>query len=580
MNEAPADRGLDSPHAACDRAGSVKGGDPPRYPWIRPAQVGVLEREAGPSACLPDFTCHEQTLEAFQQSEERFRTSFEDAAVGMAIVSPAGQILHSNLSLQQMLGYDAAELRQKRCIDLIHPQDNGCDAELYLELLEGRRRTYQIEQRYVRKDGEVVWGRLGVSLVRDASGQAQFAIGILSDITDRKRAEEALQVSQEHLRQAQKMEAVGQLAGGVAHDFRNQLTVIKGYGEMLLRRGLVDNAAREFVEEILKAANRSATLTGQLLSFGRQQILRPEVVNLNHLLDEMVKPLRSLLGEDVDLSVSAAADLWRVRIDPGQFQQALVNLVVNARDAMAGGGTLSIETANVTLGEAFLQRHDVAVAGPYVMVAVRDSGRGMDEATLGRIFDPFFTTRALGQGTGLGLAMVYGFARQSGGCVDVISRPGQGTTFRLYFMRCQGRGCQAFGLSPAEVPPGGHDTVLVVEDEEPIRRLIAQTLGESGYQVLQAADARQALALASCHDGSIDLLLTDVVMPGGCGPDLARQLQACRPALRVLYVSGYPGRVLSERGIDGNQADLLVKPFDSKALLARIRHALDGQEVP
>ena len=547
--------------------------------WVRERACATHEEHGlrHVDGLLTDISRRKADENALRDSEERFRVSFDDAAVGMAIADLEGHILQSNETLRQMLGYDAAELRSKLRTNLIHPEDNGADHDLYQALLAGRRRTYQVEQRYIRKDGQVIWGRLGVSLVRDAGGTPQFSIGILSDITQRKQAEEALQASEEQLRHAQKMEAIGLLAGGVAHDFRNQLTVIKGYSEMLLRRDLVHAPAREYVQEILKAANRSAALTGELLSFGRKQILRPDVVNLNTLAGEMAKPLQAMLGEDVQLSISAAADLASVRIDPVQFQQALVNLVVNARDAMPGGGQLRIETANVMLDAAFVRRHAGACEGSHVMAAISDTGSGMDEQTLARVFEPFFTTKPVGQGTGLGLAMVYGFVRQSGGYLDVTSQPGCGTTFRLYFPRCTATAAdRAMRETPAAALPPGTGVVLVVEDEESIRRLIVQNLQECGYQVLQACDAQQAIALANRHAGPLDLLVTDVVLPGASGPDLVRQMRASRPPLPVLYISGYMGQALTVRGIDNEEADLLIKPFDSQAIVKAVRRILAG----
>jgi PAS domain S-box-containing protein len=523
-----------------------------------------------------DITLQKRAEEELRKTQHRLEGIVRSDIIGITVSLDGGQLVEANDYYLRLIGLSREQLLSgsvdwRRITRPDHIQrDEAAIAEV--------RRVgicTPYEKEYLLPDGGGVWVLIGLACL---PGQPEQIAGFVLDITDRKRAEEALQTSEEQLRQAQKMEAIGLLAGGIAHDFRNQLTVIKGYSEMLLRRDMVDGPSREHIQEILKAANRSATLTGELLAFGRKQTLRPEVVNLCDLVAETAKPLRAMLGEDVRLSIVAAQDVANVRIDPGQFQQALVNLAANARDAMPEGGELWVETASVLLDDHFARQHPGASVGPHVVATIRDSGTGMDEETLSRVFEPFFTTKPIGQGTGLGLSMVYGFVKQSGGTIDVCSRPGKGTTFRLYFPQARANCEAAMAQSPGAPLPHGTGTILVVEDEDPIRRLIVNTLQECGYCVLQAADAQQADLCVFRHNGTIDLLVTDVVMPGGSGPELARRMRSQCPGLRVLYVSGYTGRALSQRGIEGEEADVIVKPFNSQRIIDAVRSAL-GEEV-
>ena len=504
-----------------------------------------------------DMTERKQAERALRESEERFRGWFDQAAVGAVLMDGEGRYQVLNQRACDILGYSHEEMMQRTFVDVTHPEDRPQDEQQFARLMAGQIRTYSLEKRCIRKDGRIVWVNIARAALRSTSGKLAGSITVIEDITNRKQAEEALRAKEEQLRQAQKMEAIGLLAGGIAHDFRNQLTVIKGYSEMLLRRGLVNQAAREYIEEILKAANRSASLTGELLAFGRKQILQPQVVCLNRVIAEIEKTIRSMLGEDVRLSILPAEDLKPVRIDPAQFQQALVNLAVNARDAMPGGGNLTIETCNLE-PEQMPPDEQARLGGrTHVLVTVRDTGMGIDRETLPRIFEPFFTTKPVGRGTGLGLPMVYGFAQQSGGQIDVTSEPGKGTTFRLYFPS-ESQPAEA-RMQPAwqDKLDSGSGTILLVEDEEAIRRLAAQTLRECGYTVLEAVDGQEAMRLADRHAAGIDLLVTDVVMPDMSGAELARKMVEKMPDLRVLYVSGYMGSTLAQHGIAQEQANLL-----------------------
>jgi PAS domain S-box-containing protein len=410
------------------------------------------------------------------------------------------------------------------------------------------------------------------SVYRDASGKAIGLVGISSDITEMKRLEE-------QFRQAQKMEAVGRLAGGVAHDFNNLLTVINASSAMLLDDAREDDPSRELLSEIREAGDRAATLTRQLLAFSRKQVLQPRIVDLNALLSELLKLLQRLIGEDVETTLVEGATLGLTEIDPGQFEQAIINLAVNARDAMPLGGRLTIETRNADLSaddaEPFAEVH----AGPYVLVSVSDSGHGMDETTKARIFEPFFTTKGPGEGTGLGLAMVYGFIKQSGGHIEVSSDVDQGTTFRIYLPR-SAVATPTARLSPASHErPAGTETVLLVEDEEAVRRLANRVLQSSGYTVLEARNGEAAITVAQEHSGPIHILVTDLVMPRMSGRQLASSMAQARPRLRVLFMSGYTEQaVLRPDGLDPSVA-FLQKPFSPSELARKVREVLDRHDA-
>jgi CheY-like chemotaxis protein len=373
------------------------------------------------------------------------------------------------------------------------------------------------------------------------------------------------------------MEAVGRLAGGVAHDFNNMLSVIVGYGQMLLRHLPEGDRVRGQVAEIVKAADRATGLTRQLLAFGRKQVVQPRVLDLNGVVSNLDKMLHRVIGEDVRLETDLAADLWRVRADPGQIEQVLLNLSVNARDAMPRGGTLRIATRNETLHDAWAREHPGSRPGPHVVIEVSDTGAGIDPEILPHIFEPFFTTKAQGKGTGLGLATVYGIVKQSGGAVYVDSAPGRGAVFRVYLPRVL-EALEPVGARPAEgAPRGGSETVLVVEDDPMVRALVQETLGRLGYRVLAAEDPSRALQAAEGHDGTIALLLTDVVMPGMNGRELAGRIARLRPEARVLYMSGYAEDAIAHHGILQEDVVLLQKPFTPDALAGRVREVLDGE---
>jgi PAS domain S-box-containing protein len=391
---------------------------------------------------------------------------------------------------------------------------------------------------------------------------------IVRDVTDRKRLEA-------QLLQAQKMEAIGRLAGGVAHDFNNMLTAILGFSELLLRTQPRDDPGREYVEEIYRAGERAATLTRQLLAFSRKQVLLPRVLDLNAVVLNMDRMLRRVLGEDITLETDLDPELRPIKADPGQVEQVLLNLAVNARDAMPQGGRIRIVTANAELSEAEARAHPEVQPGPYVLLAVTDTGCGMDEATQARIFEPFFTTKEPGKGTGLGLAMVYGIVKQSGGHISVRSAPGEGSTFEVY-LPCVAAASPPADAPPAGPPPRGTETVLLVEDEEAVRTLACQTLEQNGYTVLVAPDGTRAVQLAQQYAGPIHLLVTDVVMPSLGGRELANHLTATRSGLRVLYISGYADDAIFRHGLLSPGVAFLQKPFSPDALALKVREVLDA----
>ena len=510
--------------------------------------------------------------DAFHTSESRFKAVFESTAIGICISDPDGIILASNNAFRTMLGYQENELDGVDFTKLSHPEDMPPDQVRTNVLGEDRDDHFQIEKRYLAKNGSVVWVRVTISLVRDEAGEPHFIIGMVEDITLRTQVEQ-------ELRHAQKMEAVGQLATGIAHDFRNQLTVIKGQSDTLLRRGLVDGKAKSGIEQILIAADRSAALASDLLTFSRKQMLRPEQLDLWDHLVQMQPTLMSILGEGITLSLPAGKDLGDVRIDPGQFDQAMINIASNAKDAMPRGGKVQIDLERIELAQVDGKSHSTLPAGPYMKLTISDTGEGMDHQTRAKVFEPFFSTKAQGKGTGLGLAMVYGFVRQSGGDITVESEVSCGTTFTILLPRLAEMSEKIAQANAPDSIVSGSGTILVVEDDELVSQIIVETLTDAGYAVLQAENATIALALARGYQGTIDLLVTDVVMPGLTGADLARDFISTRPETHVLFVSGYGERDLIERGLLTVGQNLLAKPFSGTELSRAVAQVMHKAKV-
>jgi PAS domain S-box-containing protein len=514
-----------------------------------------------------DITERKQAELALAESDRRFYATFEQAGIGMAIVATNGHPVEVNAALRAMLGYAADELAAMSFDEFTHPDDREADQALFGALVAGSRDRYQLEKRYIRKDHQEIWGRLTVSLVRDATGQPQYAVGMVEDITKQRQVEE-------QFRQAQKMEAIGRLAGGVAHDFNNLLTVILGYCELLLADLDPDEPRRADIAEIQKAGASAARLTRQLLAFSRKEIIEPTLLDLNEVVGDMRAMLGRLIRENVKVVLDLRPELACVKADRGQLEQIVLNLAVNARDAMASGGTLTIETANVELDGNYAETHLSVKPGPYVVLTVTDTGTGMTPQVQARLFEPFFTTKESGKGTGLGLASVHGMVTRYGGSVDVSSEVGKGTSFSVYFPRADASEIVVEAPPPVARPPTEVRTVLVVEDAESVRELARKLLQRLGYTVLLAANADEALQLFERNE-SIDMLLTDVVMPGASGPDVTMQLVERWPALNVIYMSGYTEEAIVQHGVLKPGIALLHKPFTFETLGRKIREVLD-----
>jgi PAS domain S-box-containing protein len=640
-------------------------------------------------------------LRELHENEERFRATFEQAAVGIAHVAPNGRWLRVNRKLCDIVGYQREELLRKSFQDITYHDDLDADLEHFRQVLAGETRTGSTEMRYICKDGSIVWSNLTVSMVHDASNDPAYFIAVIEDISERKQAEENLQKSEGHLRtlvqtipdliwlkdpdgvylscnqkferffgageaevvgktdyqfvdreladffrehdrkaiaagkptsneewvtfadghrvlletiktpmyndkgtligvlgigrditerkraeeekikleaqlqQAQKMDAIGQLAGGVAHDFNNMLGVILGHAEMAMDLVEPSQPLYADLEEIRKAATRSADITRQLLAFARRQTVAPQVIDLNETIEGMLKMLRRLIGEDIDLAWLPGAGLWPVKMDPSQVDQILANLCVNARGAIAGVGKITVETGNRTFDKDYCDAHAGFIFGDYVRISVSDSGCGMDKETLAHIFEPFFTTKGVGEGTGLGLAMVYGAVKQNNGFINAYSEPGRGTTFTLYLPRQAGEAGQLQRDENAGQVAGGDETVLLVEDEPTILKMTTTMLKLLGYTVLAAATPGDAIRLAGTHTGEIHLLLTDVIMPEMNGRDLAEKMLLLHPRLKCLFMSGYTSDVISRHGTLDEGVHFIQKPFVKKDLAIRVRMALE-----
>jgi signal transduction histidine kinase/CheY-like chemotaxis protein len=482
--------------------------------------------------------------------------------------------------LDEIFGIDDPAFRNDvpGWLSIVHPDQREEMRAYFAEEVLGERKAFDREYRICRlSDGAERWVHGRGELVVDEQGRLVEMIGTIQDITERKRAGAEKERVEEMLRRSQRLEGIGRLAGGVAHDFNNLLGVITGYGELMRRQLPEDHPARPRLEQVLRAAERAAALTRQLLAFSRKQPMQLEVIDLNAMLRDLGQMLERVVGEDVEIQMRTAPDLGVVKADPAQIDQVVMNLVVNARDAMPRGGHLTIETANAEFDEAYAASHPPARAGRFVMIAVSDTGIGMAPETQRQIFEPFFTTKA--EGTGLGLATVYGVVKQTGGYVWVYSEAGRGTTFKIYLPRVD-ETPDVKDAAPVAETGRGHETVLVVEDAEALRAMVRELLEERGYRVLLAEDGEAAVALAGVDQGPIDLLLSDVVMPKLSGPDVARRVTELRPEIRVLLMSGYSNGAVSHQGVLGPGVSLLQKPFTGEALARAVREALDHQREP
>jgi two-component system, cell cycle sensor histidine kinase and response regulator CckA len=504
---------------------------------------------------------------ALEESEKKYRAIFEEALIGIFQTGPDGHYINANPAMATMLGYDSPEELFESVTDIA--QQLYVDPQRRQELTRSLERdgvVRNFECQLYRKDRRKIWVVANLRAVRK-DGFVVYE-GTNQDITERKQLEA-------QLIQAQKMEAVGRLAGGVAHDFNNAIGVIVGYSALLQECLPPNDNSQRYAEEIGKAGHRAAALTRQLLAFSRKQVIQPTILDLNAVVAETEKMLCRLIGEDIEMVFVPSSDLGRVKADLGQIGQILMNLAVNARDAMPQGGRLLIETANAELDAANLIQQPFAKPGRYVMLSVSDTGSGIDKDTQAHIFEPFFTTKAPGQGTGLGLSTVYGIVKQSEGYVWVYSELGKGARFKIYLPRVD---AAAEPISPVHdaASVGGAETILLVEDDDAMRELTRSCLEGGGYVVLSATNAESAIDTATAHNAPIHLLVTDVVMPGISGPELAKSLSSSRPETKVLYMSGYAAELIAQQGILDRQISLLDKPFTKEALLRKVRQVLDG----
>jgi len=505
--------------------------------------------------------------EALRRSEVGFRSVVEDAPYGIYRASMSGQFLQVNPALQKMLGYDSMNdlLKKELASDIFrHP----AEYERLISLLAGTEEIKDVEMEWKRQDGAPITVRCSGRRINDENGTPVYFEVFAEDVTEKR-------VLEKQLRMAQKMEAIGRLSGGIAHDFNNLLGVIIGYSGVLKKSLGANNALCEHALEIEKAGRRAASLTKQLLAFSRQQVLTPAVLNLNTLVSDMEKMLPRLLGEDIEVSLAVDPELNNVKADQSQIEQVIMNLAVNARDAMPAGGKLRIETANVELDQTYTRNHPGSRVGDYVLLAVTDTGMGMDGETLAHIFEPFFTTKERGKGTGLGLATVYGIVKQSNGYIWVESAPGKGASFQIYLPRHIGEAAVAEQKTESAERLRGSETILLAEDSAPLRKLAQTFLEAGGFRVLSAQSGEEALEVAARYGGTFDLLLTDVVMPGMNGRVLAEQLLPKHAGMKVLYMSGYTDSFIAGHGVLDPETRLLHKPFSEEVLIQKVREVLD-----
>ncbi len=522
-------------------------------------------------------TARRKAESEMRQSEARFRSSFRNTLSGMLMTELTGGIIEVNGAFCRMLGYDEDELRGMNWRDVTHPEDMQDSERAVEDVVSGREPAGHITKRYVRKDGETVWAESAFSPVRDPNGEPLYFVTQVQDVSEKKRAEQEKEVLESQLRQSQKMDAVGRLAGGVAHDFNNLLAVIMNFAGFVKDELESDDPRREDIEEIRKAADKGARLVKQLLAFSRKDVAQPEVIDLSEVVSEMQKLLARTIGEDVQLDLNQERDLWPVVIDSGQIEQVLMNLAVNARDAMPQGGSLMIQTANVVADESTLQQHPGMAAGEYVTLVVHDSGLGMAEDIQAHIFEPFFTTKPRGEGSGLGLATVYGIVRQAGGYISVYSEPSHGSAFRIYLPAAKERVLDVDPSAASVSRRGRGETILVAEDEDSVRRLVTRMLTDAGYKVLPASCGDEALKVFEIHSGPIDLVLTDVIMPKMSGKELIDVIREAQPEVKALYMSGYTDEIIAQQGLLGPGVEFIQKPFEKEELLDKVVQILAGR---
>ncbi len=499
------------------------------------------------------------------EKEHLVTLAVEETGEGVMIAGRNGEIEYVNPAVERITGYSRDELIGSSLASQIATAEPG--GGIMRDVLGGNPWSGAVKNK--RKDGEEYQEYMAVGPIKDEKGDVLKIVAIRRDITKERRLEE-------QLAQSQKMELVGRLAGGVAHDFNNYMTAVIGYGGIALKLLKSDDPAKRHIETVMNAAKMATNLTKQLLAFSRKQIIQPEVVNLNAVVSEMGKMLGRLIGENVELEIAPAGGLWNVKVDVGQIEQALMNLVINARDAMPEGGKLTIETANAMFDEEYAKGHIDTAPGEHVMISVSDTGHGMTDDVKSHIFEPFFTTKEKGKGTGLGLAMVHGIITQNNGHIYVYSEPGRGTSFKIYLPRIRAEAAPKKKEVEALDKLHGSETILVVEDQDVVRQLAADILSGLGYTVMEAKEGLDALELCRKYHGRIHLLLTDVIMPKMGGPELVEKIKEMHPAIKVLYMSGYTDNTIAHHGILDEGVHLIHKPFTESGLAEEVRRALDG----
>jgi PAS domain S-box-containing protein len=519
---------------------------------------------------IRDITERRRTEENLRKSEERFSKAFRKSPLAITISTEAdGRYLDVNDAFLDLLGYERSDVIGHTAAQLRFWSEPLDRSDMLRQLKEDKQ-VAKHHTRYRTATGETREAEVWAESI-ELDGQP-CVLAITRDVTEVGRLEA-------QFRQAQKMEAVGRLAGGMAHDFNNILSVIVGYSDLALGLVAPGSPVNRHLEQIKKASNHAVLLTRQLLAFSRKQVVFPKILDLNDVVHNMANMLQRMVGEDVAISFQPTTPIGSVRADPGQIEQVLMNLMVNARDAMRSGGKIVIETGHAELDEHYVSQHPGSRAGQQVVLAVSDTGCGIDESIKSKIFEPFFTTKGVGQGTGLGLSTVYGIVKQSGGYIFVYSEPGKGTTFKIYFPRVAERAEPLVQSHEEAEFPGGSETILVVEDDEPLRELAVQMLQDAGYQVIEATNAECALDIMKASKPGIDLLLTDVIMPGKSGVELLEQAKVVYPNLRSLFISGYPGDLVALRGGLVPEAAFLEKPFTKRSLLRKVHSVLQSEST-
>jgi len=505
---------------------------------------------------------------ALRQSEEKYRSFFEDDLTGDYISTPDGRLLFCNPAFLEIFGFSSLQEAMNYNIQALYNFLD--DRKKLLKDLQKKKRLYNYEMQLHKLDGTPIFVTANVIGKFNGQGNLIEIKGYLYDVTHHKRTEEQFWL-------AQKMEAIGRLAGGVAHDFNNLLSVINGYSDLVMHRLPKEHPLQKDIGMIFQAGKKAEALTRQLLAFSRRQIMQPKVISLNILIDELEKMLRRLIGEDIELTTKKHSDLGAVKADPTQMEQVILNLAVNSRDAMPGGGKLIIETRNVTFSSDLQLERVTMLAGEYVLLSVTDNGAGMDEKTRVNIFEPFYTTKEKGKGTGLGLSTVYGIIKQTGGYIWVYSEPRKGTTFKIYLPRVADKIEDAVIRKSQPETLKGKETILLVEDDDGVREVSEMILTQFGYSVLTASDGETALRIIKDNGSKIKLMITDLVMPGMSGKELTDKLTESGNGLKVLYLSGYSDEAILDHGILNEGVDFLPKPFGTQELLQKVREILDDQ---